>query len=202
MKKHYDGQIFLRAVKAMVKATASVTLSDSFRSLARLSNFTHLRNLYEKSLEGSMAGSRARGYGCKLVSGSMGSLLIHRFQASPAFLCLPRAAADMLAMLLLSFGLASIAGEGPVVRNVAQQVTARSVSMKGQQSTRGNNINVVLHMVLQPTTAVPARLSTAASFSVGCRRFGEDDNVNIPAQRTGGCHEALARLGAAHVRWR
>ena len=40
-------RFFLRAVKASVR----VTLSDSFRSLARLSNFTLLRNLYEKSLE-------------------------------------------------------------------------------------------------------------------------------------------------------
>ena len=52
------GRIFLCAVKATVRLIIpylivwlNYTLSDSFRSLARLSNFTHLRNLYEKSLE-------------------------------------------------------------------------------------------------------------------------------------------------------
>ena len=44
---YYDRPIFFRAIKASVR----VTLSDSFRSLASLSNFTHLRNLYEKSLD-------------------------------------------------------------------------------------------------------------------------------------------------------
>ena len=45
--KSDDRLNFLRDVKATVR----VTLSDSFRSLARLSIFTHLRNLYEKSLD-------------------------------------------------------------------------------------------------------------------------------------------------------
>ena len=46
-KKTMTGGFFLTAGKALVR----VNLSDSFRSLARLSNFTHLRNLYEKSLD-------------------------------------------------------------------------------------------------------------------------------------------------------
>ena len=42
MEKPYDRPIFWGgAVKALVR----VTLSDSFRSLAQLSNFSHLRNL-------------------------------------------------------------------------------------------------------------------------------------------------------------
>ena len=52
LEKLYDWPIFLARCKGPGQDYLTCrTLSDRFRSLARLSNFTHLRNLCEKSLD-------------------------------------------------------------------------------------------------------------------------------------------------------